>query len=447
MRSKILSLLVVMATLLSGSVRAQENSLNVFSVYSMYGLGILDTQGTSSTISMGGAGVASRSRTTVNMLNPASYSTALSKGILMEFGVDGSMYNSSQVVDAERLSSRSYTANFHDIALQIPVAKGLGVGFSLSPYASSGYQISDSFLTDTADFVQYVFQGSGTVTLVKFGVGWEVAKRLSIGLAGQYYWGNLDREFSAVTTNIITPGTAISAAGVDNTSISRMKAQVGVQWAPYVSEKGNESLTLGATFDLGGDLNPRYARVVSGSGYDDYEIFAQNDTTKISVVLPRQLSVGATYNSSKLTLSLDYTYQNWVNGNEDVVYTSSGADVVYNNVHQLRLGAEYVPNRMDVRKYMRRMSYRGGVRYGGYQYTFGGEKIPQYAITGGVSFPLNMIGISRINLGAEWGGIGSTKDITIDSGTLGLVRTNYLKLSLGITLFGDDYWFQRPQID
>ena len=122
-----------------------------------------------------------------------------------------------------------------------------------------------------------------------------------------------------------------------------------------------------------------------------------------------------------------------------------GVGIAYNNVNILKMGAEYTPRRYDVRKYYNRISYRAGVRYGGYQYTFGGEDIREYTLTAGAGFPFNNLGISKIDIGLEWGKIGSLK--TISGTDIGLVRQNYLKFALGFTMFGEDYWFRRPEID
>ncbi len=446
MRSKLATILALLAMVVPSLAVAQNNMTNMFSPYSMYGLGILETQGTLATRSMGGAGLATRSRTSINLLNPASYSTALRKGVLIDFGGEGGLYTSSQMVDGDELNNRFGSATMQDVAIQIPLAKGLGMGLSVAPYSGAGYKIGSTFVDSNNDLVNYVYEGAGTISLVKLGVGWQIAESLSIGVAALYYWGDMSRTHAAYITNIITPGTAISPVATDNLSVSKIKGQLGIQYAPYIDVKRNRSLTLGATFDVGGELSPQFSRMVIGSGIYD-EIYAQSDTTTISVVLPRQLSVGATYNDDKLTLSVDYTYQNWVNNNNGVEYTYSDVDIVYNNVNQVRLGVAYVPNRMDIRKYMNRVNYRAGMRFGGYQYTFGGVEIGQLAVTAGMGFPINRVGVSNLDLGIEWSSMGTNQNINVNGSSVGLVKQNIFKIALGATLFGDDYWFQRPQID
>jgi hypothetical protein len=59
------------------------------------------------------------------------------------------------------------------------------------------------------------------------------------------------------------------------------------------------------------------------------------------------------------------------------------------------------------------------------------------------------MGATSINAGIEFGGRGSHKSIELANATkrVGLIRQNYIKVSLGFSLFGEDYWFVRPKID
>ena len=82
------------------------------------------------------------------------------------------------------------------------MAKRLGLGFSLTPYSSVGYRTKYYHEYDPTDPVygnvgniQYNYQGDGDITEVKVGLGWEVFKNFSIGVAAQYYWGSINRSF------------------------------------------------------------------------------------------------------------------------------------------------------------------------------------------------------------------------------------------------------------
>jgi len=136
------------------------------------------------------------------------------------------------------------TFNFHDIAFQMPITRKLGLGFSLTPYSSVGYRTKYYHDYDPSDpvwgnvgRVQYNYQGEGDVSEVKLGLGWEVFKNFSIGVAAQYYWGSIDRDFIMTPTSITGEGTFASTVGLDSYTISTVKGQVGVQWSPILNQK------------------------------------------------------------------------------------------------------------------------------------------------------------------------------------------------------------------
>jgi hypothetical protein len=108
-----------------------------------------------------------------------------------------------------------------------------------------------------------------------------------------------------------------------------------------------------------------------------------------------------------------------------------------------------VPNRFDVRNYLKRVSYRIGVRYGDYYQSFEGHNIRQWAVTAGFGFPLRFMGATSINAGIELGSRGDLSSIIMPKlgKRVGFIQQNYIKVNLGFSLFGEDYWFVRPKID
>ncbi len=433
---------VVLALFSSNAAYTQSNTINVFSPYTIYGLGELQNQGTIQSRSMASAGIAMRGRSSINLLNPASYSTQLPSSVMFNYGMDGGSYLLKQNSASGSSHDRYTTFNFRDLAFQFPIMKGMGMAVSISPYSSVGYDTYTDFVM--ADYyVGMTYSGSGDITEAKFGVGWEVLPHLSIGLAGQYYWGEINREFVTEFVNYAASGSVNSMSGVDNIYVSSLKGQLGVQWD--VVKKVDRSFTVGATYDIGGDLRPTYTRVLDDINSSD-DVYAQSDTTETSLVIPRQLQFGVCYSDTKLTLAIDYSLQDW-SENGVIDYTSDGVAVSYGTANTLRVGAEYIPRYGDVRRYLNRVSYRAGFRVGTSQYRFAGETLGKYAVTGGMGFPINIIGITKIDLGFEWGGMGSLDSINVDGENIGLVRQNQFRFSLGFTMFGDDYWFRRMRID
>ncbi len=420
-------------------------SINTYSPYSMYGLGELTTPGTTFTRGMGGMGVSLRSFTDINLLNPASYSSALSRSVLFSYSMEGyNMYN-KQNLNGSNVYNSYAGVNIHDIAIQMPLARNLGLGFSITPYSSTGYDISTTQNMVDIGLLSYIYTGSGDITQVKLGVGWAPFKNFSIGAAAQYYWGQLDRAFTLSPYVVTGSGTYYSTIGVTTYDVSRIMAQVGFQWSPISTATKN--LSIGAALDIGGNLKPDYSHTVYGDASLLYFVASEEEEV-LSLVLPTQINAGISYQTPQLIIGVDYTYQNWLAKNSTLVeYTASGVAVAYNDFGTVKFGMQWTPNRNDARHYFRRVSYRGGFRYGGYQNSFGGEEIEQYAATLGMSFPVKNTGISKIDVGLEYGSLGSSSTYIDADSTVGLIGQQYFKFSLGFSLFGEDYWFQRPKFD
>lgn len=446
-KKTIVKWVVLAALALPCGVRAQTSSINAFSPYSMYGIGELQTQGALPTRSMGGAGVGMRSSSRVNLLNPAAYSATAPKTFLFDFGVEGQNFYNSQQRDAQTVRTSYNTFNFHDIALQLPLTKGLGLGFSLTPYSSVGYRVTGTIEDDeiwgNIGRVQQLYSGEGDITEVKFGVGWEIFKNFSLGVAAQYYWGDIDRSFTTtVVNNVVGTGSFTAAIGKETYSVSRFKGQVGLQWN-VINDPHRRLLTLGATYDIGGDVRPDITRTVYSGNIFGTTVLEQSPHLKL--VLPHQVAAGLYYQTGRIQVGADYVYQDWGSGNKGYrEQASSGFEVAYRNTSTVKVGIEWTPNRMDVRRLLKRWSYRAGFRYGNYNQTFGGKTLTQYAVTAGIGIPLRIMGASYIDLGIEYGRRGGPSQI---NERVGLVKQQYFKFAVGISMFGEDYWFVRPKYD
>ena len=433
-------------------VCAQTSSTNSYSPYSMFGIGELSTPGALPMRSMGGVGVAWRSTSVASLLNPAGYSATMRKSMIFNFGLEGMHTDNTQ---KKYDASGAYTGlargaknsvNFHEIALQMPLAKGLGLGMSLTPYSSVGYNMStyedNEGVWGDVGRVMHSYSGEGDITEVKLGLGWEFVKGLSVGAAAMYYWGDIDRSYgTAIMNNVTGSGNFSSTVGNDNYSVSNFKFQAGVQY--NIIANSRRVLTVGATYDLGGSLNPRVTKSIYNGDLNSTTVVSEDSRSRIR--LPEQWSAGIFYLDSRWSAGVDYVYRNW-NGrngtNTETIY--GGMEVGYVNTHTIKAGIEYTPNRFDVRHYYSRMSYRAGFRLGDYYQSFGGEKLGEYAVTFGLGFPIKFLGSSFIDFGLEYGGRGSHKKL---SEAVGLVKQQYFKLAVGISMFGDDYWFVRPKYD
>ncbi len=449
---------VVVAAALSvlgfGKASAQGGAaVTAYSPYTMFGIGELQTIGTTQMRAMGGVGVAWRSTQMPSMVNPAGYSATLQNSFLFSVGVEGNFLKNTQ----RQYAGDSYTtakngknsANIHEIAIQFPLAKGLGVGLSLMPYSSVGYKMS--FLDQSDEIAgnvgaaAYTYSGDGDVTEVKLGIGWEPFKNFSFGVAAKYYWGKIAHNYSSeIVNNFVGEGSFLSVIGEDEYAISNFKFQAGLQWNILATDK--RMLTLGATYDYGGSLRPKVTKklVLNNS----YETDVVRETGISQMQLPHSVKAGVMYHDPKFMAAVEYEFQAWGSGNkgrfEEKV--NNNMTVSYCDTHTAKVGFSYTPNRFDVRNYFKRVSYRVGLRYGNYYQLYNNHSIPQYAVTAGFGLPLKFMGTSSIDISLEYGLRGSHA-LMNSSPKIGMIRQDYFKVGLGFSLFGEDYWFVRPKYD
>lgn len=424
-------LLVAVAAFAPWVVSAQSSSLNTFSPYTFYGLGDLSTQGTALVRSMGGAGIGYRSSVSVNYLNPAAYSAVNQRSFLFNVGMEGSNY-----YDRTASTKTSFnTFNIRDIALQFPIIRNLGFGFSITPYSNVGYRVqaadTTTLINSAIGRVNYIYTGSGGVTQAKAGVGWQPFKGLSIGAELVYYFGSIERTYNTTFT-VITGSGAYNAVTANQTeSVSKIFANFGVQYTPI--QTPNTILTLGAVYQMGGKLNSEIERYIpSGNLASDVVL---RDTLGSNFSLPNTFGAGIYLHRAKWSIGADYVYSAWgsVNGSD------ATPDVTFRNTSTIKIGGQFTPRPGDVRNFFNRCSYRMGLRYGNHYMDMRGQSIDDKAITIGAGMPVKLMGLNYINLGAELGQRGSTRN--------GLIKETYFKFSIGISLFGEDYWFMKYKYD
>lgn len=428
----IYTIVAVAAVLMGQQAFGQSSSINAYSPYTFYGIGDITTPGPAILRSMGGAGIGFRSAYTINSMNPASYSMIGQNSFLFNFGMEGINVYSKNATTGTSFN----TFNMRDVSIEFPVAKGLGIAFSVTPYSQVGYRVSKvdtrPDIVSELGYVVYNYDGSGGVSQFKLGAGWEIIPRLSIGADMIYYHGKINRAFSSTITSFAGADTYYSVMGQDNEVISSIKADFGLQ-ADLISNSKNR-LTLGATYELGGPLDTRVTRFVPSGNTITGDTISY-DTFTSAFALPSTMSVGLFYHSNRFSVGADYAYSDW--GKKNAPDVDNG--ITFQNTSTVRLGGEFIPSPSDVRSFFRRISYRAGVRYGQYYMAIREQAISEKAITFGVGVPLGMAGLSMVNVGLELGQRGTVK--------AGLVKENYVKFSLEFNMFGEDYWFMKYQYD
>ena len=404
--------------------------LNTFNPYSLFGIGDLSGQGSALTKGMGGIGIGVRDAKYINWLNPAAVSERDSLSFMLNFGLE----QKNVLLESGDHRSAYNGFNVHHLVLSLPLYKKMTVYAGVSPFSDVGYKVqrteTDPEIINTAGDIKYQKYGNGGITRLFAGVSVPLFRDLSLGAEGVYYFGTIDR-FSNIlfTTNSefrqINTGTDHVLGGIS--------AKVGLQY--NIKFGGQSSLTLGATYSpksrLTGDVT-RFATAVNATGTLDTASF---NVTAANIEIPSEIGAGITLRKrDKWMIGADYIMQDWSNSNFG---TAPGVNYSPAVSHIVRAGFEYIPNSFDVRYYMKRVTYRGGVYYEKSYLSLNGQQVNNIGITFGMNLPIyilyNSLGVA-INVGQR-GSLNSSP-----------VRERYVMFVINFNLF-DNTWFRKVRYD
>jgi hypothetical protein len=425
LKAEIKTSILVVALLAAAAVRAQDNSLNTYSLYSIYGLGDIAPQGFTSTSSMSGITTGVRESRQIDYVNPAGATARDSLAFVLDFG--GEMRN---FYSRTATSSTSYnTANFHHLAFAFGAGR-FGFNAGITPFSRVGYEIerreADPVIVANMGDVRYLYRGENGLSQLFFNLGFNITNRLAVGLGGRYFFGNISQYYNVINS------TSSSYLNTYSSHVQRVSSWAPVLGAHYTHpmDRGRK-LVLGAswqpTVKLGGTKTEQ--SLVSS---DAYSTSVARDTIVSSsgwatLNLPMQLSLGASYTASeKWMLGAELALRDW--SKTEVLNTAAGEMGLS---YDLKLGGYYIPNLYDVRYFWKRFTYRGGLRYSQTPYLHNGSSVKDVAATFGVSVPAGRAG--ALSAGLEVGRRGNTRN--------GLIQENYVNVSVSITIL--EAWFMR----
>ncbi len=407
-----------------------QGSINTFSPYTFYGLGDLRVQGPTSMTGMGGVGVAGRE--VMDYVNPASLSALPRNSFHFDFGIEGDFF---YLKDGSKKSSYN-SFNLKDLVLRMPLGSKIGFGVSLAPYSSVGYRVKAkeerpevlaNLYQMGAMGADYLHNGSGDVSQIKFSLGWEPVKRLSIGVDMVYYFGKIERDFRSEILSL-SPDISIPSAFMSQADeVSRIRWGFGAQY--NIIEQSGATIQSYRILTVGATYLPELSLNASSS------IMASNATDTPQPLpnalggglkLPETFAAGLFYRTWRFGAGFDYERHNWAKANKGTT------EMAFRNTDAFRAGAEFTPSRHDVRSLFKRITYRAGLRRCNYYMSFNGHEINDTAATVGLGIPLKTDKESYLDLGLEYGN-RKGKD---------MIQENYFKVSIGFRLSGDG-WFQK----
>lgn len=415
----------------------------------MYGLGESVLPATASQRAMGGVGVAMRPNThvgpsgvhmEVNYMNPAALGFVPQKSALFSIGGVwnayvgkgwGHDYNGN--LGSATGARNSFSVN--DIGFAIPLSRSIGLGLSMTPTTAVGYRVtevgSDPDFASNIGRAIYTYTGQGGVNELKASLGARLYKNLSIGASFGYYFGNIDRFFqSNIVQELVSTGDYRFVDGVESTHISEIFFDCGFIYTFRLSKEGY--LNVGGTFRTASVMDADKTKtifVTNGSVATD-SIATGVESQRITI--PKKYSGGVFYNNTKLSVGVDFEYQNYQGAfdtNEEVTGYS------LSNQYQVRVGASYTPDRFDYYETFKRLTYKVGFKYGNTYLVKDGYQMKSGSLTLGVDIPLKRGSLSKVAVAFEGGMRGKHVE--------GQVKEMFLKINVGFQFFGDDMWFQK----
>lgn len=415
---------------------SQSGANTSYSPYSIFAIGDLYPNGTTRDRAMGGVGVAGRDPRYINVTNPAAISARDTLSVMFDLGMvaDNKLYQQND------LKSANNTVNLNNFAVSFPIYKSTAVLFGVSPYSSVGYDysynMSDPEILASTGFINYTAKGTGGIYQMYAGVGTSFFKRLAIGAEAVFHFGSINKQSYM---GFSQGGYRAIKSGYD----MKLKAMAGKFGIQYELPLGGTYMTVGATYKTAGKLRGFVEdyKLASLGGLVD-TVYHRTDTLAQvgKVALSDEIAVGVSFRKpEKWAAEVNYTMSGWGASGFDSApgFANEGAlTFSTRNTKSVRAGFEYIPNRNDIRYYLRQCAYRCGVYYDQSYYKLDGNTIDSYGITLGVTLPVVRY-YNGISLGVDVGRRGSRLE--------NMTKETYASFVIGINIH--DLWFIKPRYE
>lgn len=427
-------LLLTVFLIISVSVSAQDGTYGAYSPYSIFGIGDISKEGTAYNKSMGGTGIANRNRRFINYMNPAAVTARDSLSFMADFGLT----ESNSVFRQGDIKSAHNTFNIYDFVMTFPIYKSSAFMVGITPFSDMGYDFSsiekDPEIIGNTGNITYDSYGTGSVYQVFAGAGVTFWKRLSLGAEMIYYFGNLDKvtnmDYSNSSYRSVNSGSELMVRG--------LTGKFGLQYEQKIA--GDVSVVVGATYRMGTNMkgystNYRYA---NQSSVTDTLKYSVDTLARSGMRFGDEIGIGiAVKGGERWSAEFNYLRSDWSKSGFDNTpgFSSIGDSKFTSTVSQsFRAGFEIVPNRNDIRYYLKRCSYRAGVYYDQAYYKLDGHNVNSMGITLGVTLPVFRY-YNGISLGVDMGQRASTRN--------NMIRERYITFNIGFNIH--DIWFRKVQ--
>ncbi|MFN8208588.1 MAG: hypothetical protein U0T82_14445 [Bacteroidales bacterium] len=385
------------------------------SPYTYFGQGQIEEHCFGTGMAMGGTGIAFKSGTSLNQLNPASYSGIDSARFLFELGIFAkySSFNTRSAAETK------FDANVRYLAMGFRAMPRWGMSIGLLPYSSVRYEINTTSLVDGTD-VSYSrnFIGEGGINQLYWGHAVTLAENLVAGINLSYLFGKIDYSEQASFDEDINNYQLVKTLHANT-----FMADYGLQYS-FGNRKWET--VLGLTY---GAAHPLSA--TSTYGFTTSSDTVELETDRESLQVPARIGTGISFTlRERMRAGFDYEWQ------ESDKLHFSNRQIETRNSERFSLGLEFLPSKRAKQVFLKDLYYRLGMGYTKSYLVLDGIGLNRMAVTAGFGLPVGPNN-NLVNFSFEYGRYGSMYH--------NLIREDYLVIHLNYSL--KETWFLKRKFN
>jgi hypothetical protein len=412
-----------------GSFAIYHTSYGQFtsSTYSSLGVGVFNNSGLTHNQGMGGMGVSFGNSYSINHVNPA---------ISVKNGTYSfqAAFNYNQLTAAtESTSEQLDGGGLSYVAMSFPVIpRKFTLGLGLNQLTGVDYNIVVNTPVTNTDLVsKNTIVGTGGISQVYLQSGFQVYKNLSLGLEGAYTFGSTIRTNRLNLLNPDLNPVGISSEYYERLTFSDVVFKGGAYYAQPLGSQ--QYLNFGAIYQVFGNVNGKEFAKMAESGQASIPNSPGDivsDNIQGNVFIPVKSGYGVTYEKiNKFAVGVEAQFQDFSSFRAFNATTESNT---MGKSFKFSFGGQYIPNAFSLESLLSRSTIRAGIEYERLPFQVNQRNVDDIGINFGTSIPI--YSLSLLNLAVKAGSRGTVND--------GLVRENYIKVSLGISI-NDNSWFYK----
>lgn len=410
---------ICLCLLLGGLQANAQNGVN--SPYSQFGTGVIEMPYNSPFAIGNGTFLAASSHNAINVYNPATYGSILSRSFVFDVGLGVQMNwlsdNTTNEFDADGYLSH--------ISIAFPFCKWWKTAFSVQPFTKIEYNFSiPSVDTTSYGKMNTEYSGEGGVNRFTWGHAFNLGERVAVGFNLHLLYGNLSHY---ITYDFLANDTSwyIDNQRQKNTRILNFGTDIGIHYNQPIGEK--YTLSLGAT------MRPAIRQKIKESAYkytvangNAREVVYPNDgeSGEYRSHVSESWSAGLGVSFCRIDrwiVSFDWQWAAWnglkiEDGAEYPILSESA--IQYRPYNRFAAGFAWTGNSQGTH-YWERVGYSLGLHYEMNKFNTASTGIDEYGLGLGVTLPMRK-GRSAIHLAAGYSRFGTSDLLMRDCMTVGI---------------------------